>query len=185
MSTLTVNKHLRGMITETQRVLKLGLFIETGTYRGESARWAATIFPKVYTIEIDKDMHEAVRKNRPDNMYLILGDSKVELPKLVKVIHEPALFWIDAHFGTSRPPVLEEISCIIASPFDHIMYVDDTLLYDNNKSYSDWPGTPELESALDGYALSRIGGALVAYPECHRELLERIAKDQGGVVKGG
>jgi hypothetical protein len=119
-------KHLQG---------KYGLqtFVETGTYMGAGAIFAAQFFPQVATIEISPEYHAKARAllDRAANVRAVQGDSRVELPKIVAALAGPALFWLDGHaggghFGSEDDcPLLEELAAIAASPFEHFLLIDD------------------------------------------------------------
>jgi hypothetical protein len=113
-------------------------FIETGTFTGESAAWAAGCFRRVVTIEACPTHHRkacARFAGRP-NVEVRYGDSARVLAELVPTLSAPALFWLDAHWsgegtaGRDREcPLLEEIAIINASPHAHVLLIDDARLF--------------------------------------------------------
>jgi hypothetical protein len=107
---------------------KRRIFIETGTQTGSGVNCALSSgFEEVYSIEIDKNFYDkAVEtfKNNP-NVHLFFGDSKTELPKILKLINEPATIWLDAH-TTSYSPIIEELEAINNHHIkNHIILIDD------------------------------------------------------------
>lgn len=108
-------------------------FIETGTYKGGTTFWAANYFKKVYTIEIDEGLSRmtASRPNCPSNIEFIIGDSKVELPELMKNrIEGSCLFWLDGHWCSGgggkeeECPLINELEAIKCKQ-DSIILIDD------------------------------------------------------------
>ena len=65
--------------------------VETGTNLGYSTHIIAELFPRVYTIEIKEDLHERATQSFP-GVKCILGDSPVELPRLIPQLDEPTVF---------------------------------------------------------------------------------------------
>jgi hypothetical protein len=107
-------------------------FVETGTFRGEGARFAATIFPRVVTIEIKREyQQEAIANSRGRNIEFLLGDSATLLPGVVSSLKSTALFWLDGHAGAGffaeedNCPLMAELEAIGASPHPHVIIIDD------------------------------------------------------------
>jgi len=75
--------------------------VETGTLFGDSALRLSRYFPRVYTIEINRELFEraSVRFKNDDRIRVLYGDSKHVLRDLVKEIQRPCLFYLDAHFS--------------------------------------------------------------------------------------
>jgi hypothetical protein len=76
------------------------VFIETGTYRGDTVQLALEYgFKKIHSIEINKELYlkNVERfKNNPE-VQLYLGDSVDIIPQIVSNLKEQATFWLDAH----------------------------------------------------------------------------------------
>ena len=117
----------------------VGIFVETGTFKGETTRWAADHFERVITIELSKELfNRAVQKfQHQHNVDLKFGDSSQELPKIISEIGRSAVFWLDAHHCCSMntagkgvmAPILCEIDAITASSHDHFILIDDARLF--------------------------------------------------------
>jgi hypothetical protein len=124
---------LAGFVRHLQASYGLRTLVETGTFRGASAEFAASVFPQVVTVEIKPEYHEATKARLRGlaNIDFRLGDSRTELPRVVANLTGPALFWLDGHagggqFGPSDDcPLLEELAAIAESPFEHFVLVDD------------------------------------------------------------
>ncbi len=113
-------------------------FVETGTFRGDTARWAAGHFDEVVTIELSPAYHAAAVKRFAGEPRVrpLAGGSPEVLAELVPGLAAPALFWLDAHWSgldTSgrdhECPLLEELAVINQSPVGHIVLVDDARLF--------------------------------------------------------
>jgi hypothetical protein len=87
------------------------------------------------------------------------------LPRILEVLTEPALFWLDAHPGTNRSardapiPLRAELAAIRRHPVGgHVVLVDDL-------KYLGTPGYPTLaEIALPGYRIEEADGVAVLTP---------------------
>lgn len=116
------------------------VFIETGTHIGTgiSAAFAAG-FKKAYSIEINPEYYNISKEkwNHKSNVQLYLGDTKNELPKIMEVINEPVLFWLDAHIDDSSA-TYNELEIIKNHHIKtHTLLIDDINLYFNKNELID------------------------------------------------
>ena len=107
-------------------------FVETGTYLGAGTAFGVEVFPEVFSIEVSAEFHgKAKAALEGTHAQLLLGDSRVELPKIVAGLTGPAFFWLDGHAGGGHfgpdddCPLIEELAAIAASPHEHFIMVDD------------------------------------------------------------
>ena len=107
-------------------------FVETGTYMGDGARFAATVFPRVVTIEISSEFQQqAIARSRGRNIEFLLGDSASILPGVVSTLEGTTFFWLDGHAGAGfyggedNCPLAAELDAISASPHPHVIFIDD------------------------------------------------------------
>lgn len=118
------------------------IFIETGTNNGDGVQCALDAgFQMVVSIEFYPMARErAKRRFSGDGRVAILqGDSAVELGRYLTGVHEPALFWLDAHFMSgmevSQPlatpcPVLRELEAILRHQVKtHTILIDDIRVF--------------------------------------------------------
>lgn len=79
------------------------VFIETGTYKGETTSKAVDIgFNKVYTIELQDRLFEESKNNLKDKIEkgkieIIKGDSSEVLPEILKKVDVSSTILLDAH----------------------------------------------------------------------------------------
>lgn len=112
------------------------ILIETGSYRGDGIKAALDAgFSHVFSIELSPELHylceDRFYGNR--NVTLILGDSAVELDKLLTWINRPTTFWLDGHYsgddtakGDTEYPLMKELDAIKNHRRDDfIIMVDD------------------------------------------------------------
>ena len=117
---------------------KLRVMVETGTNLGNMIKAQRDRFDEIYSIELDQWLAaRAKRKFGGDpKIHLYQGDSGKVLPTIVEKIKEPALFWIDAHWGAIDAPVKQELECIYRHPIrDHVLLIDDARYFDGHGDY--------------------------------------------------
>ena len=116
----------------------LDVFVETGTFLGNTAGWAGRRFKRVYTIEAHRPNYDiAVREHgRAENIRFLHGHSAELLPEVIAEIRTDAMFWLDAHWmGTGSHgengecPLLQELQHINRSEFPHFILIDDARLF--------------------------------------------------------
>jgi hypothetical protein len=121
------------------------VFIETGTYLGQTTRMAKELgFGKVISIEASRSNYELAKENLKDvECELINGDSGSVLIDVIRKLSSPATIWLDGHnlaFGSDYQetrssgicdwPLLKELEQIIECP-DFI----DTVLIDDARGF--------------------------------------------------
>lgn len=123
----------------------LKVLIETGTYFGDMVEAMKNVFDHIYSIEINRQLYDQAKKrfHKNLNIELIHGDSATELGKIVQIVNDEALFWLDGHYsagitgmGTKRTPILGELKHILNSQNDgHVIIIDDARYFGSDESY--------------------------------------------------
>jgi len=152
------------------------IFIETGTYLGDTLWSLKDSFKELYSVELDRGLYEAAcrRFARYKDIHLFCGDSAAILPKLLLPVKEPVLFWLDAHYSggittgdISQSPVIRELDYILSHQVKgHIVLIDDVASFGSDPAY------PSL-SVLKEYCIRRKpkssmevkDGIIVFFPE--------------------
>ena len=128
------------LVSKLQKAYNVQLFVETGTYQGNTALWAAEHFQTVITIEASPEIYAQVvaTHSQVKNVKFLYGHSKEQLATLVPSMNEPCIFWLDGHWcgGVSygeedECPLLEELLIINRSAQDHFILIDDARLFLN------------------------------------------------------
>lgn len=176
-------------------------FVETGTFRGDTAAWAAGHFGRVTTIEMSEAIHAAVRPRFASlaKVRAIAGDSRIALGEVVAGLSRPAIFWLDAHWSGldtagagAECPVLEEIALIDASPQAHLLLVDDARLFcappPRPHRAEEWPDLRSVVEALAGGGRRYVAlfeDVFVAVPSGERPFLTAWLQDRATAARSG
>jgi len=120
-------------------------FIETGTYMGSMLRFVAKKGIRCTSIELSDDLFRAAQEKFSgfNNVELIHGDSGKVIPKVIKNLDEPALFWLDGHYshgvtaqGEKDTPIAEELAEVLNHHIaDHVILIDDVRCFTGQNDY--------------------------------------------------
>ena len=100
---------------------KSNVFIETGTYLGETISNVVNNFDRVYSIELSSNYAQKAIEKFKNNakVKIIQGDSSVVIGDLADKVNDSVFFWLDGHWSsgdTARGdldcPLLEEVKQI-------------------------------------------------------------------------
>lgn len=176
-----------------------GDFIETGTYRGDTAAWAAGHFSRVTTIELAPAYHAAAqaRFQAQPKVRALGGESSAVLRDVVPALTGPALFWLDAHWSgldtagrETECPLLAEVAVINAAPDVHTVMVDDARLFyappPRPHRAEQWPDLAATVAALQAGGRRHVvlfEDVFVAVPLAEREFLDTWLQDLAAVER--
>ncbi len=147
-------KMLKRVIKTYVRKYNINVFIETGTFYGDTTWAMRKFFKKIYSIELSEYLFRKSKERfeKFNNIEILHGDSSKVLPKVLSQINEPALFWLDGHYsggvtvkGDKESPILEELEVIFSCNLEHILLIDDARLFDGT---SDYPTIETLEKCI-------------------------------------
>lgn len=162
----------RAIIDGYRNEFEIELFVETGTFLGDTVDYFKNKFEKVYSIELSEELaNKAIKRFKEvKKVQIIQGDSGTVLHDLVNQFKRPAIFWLDGHYSsefflgdeyikTARAdkdtPVENELKAIFRSSIPHIILIDDARLF---KGENDYPTIDELRKLVKeskpGYKLT-------------------------------
>ena len=127
------------------------IFVETGTYKGDSVQDALDLgFKVVISVEKNKTFYQecfkrfngldiwGYRPTQDPNLYLFHGDSSELMTNLLEKVNGKALFWLDAHENGEVIPTINEIDYILKDKRnDHTIIIDDMDLVEYSISLND------------------------------------------------
>ena len=126
------------LVLHLTNLRKCETFVETGTYQGETASWAAQHFTHVITVENSLSLYEetSTRLKEKQNIEFRFGDSRTQMAAIVQDLKSPAVFWLDSHWcgGSSygaddQCPILDELRILNQSDIEHLILIDDARLF--------------------------------------------------------
>ena len=133
------------IVKEYARRFNTKTFIETGTYLGDMIFATRKIFAIIISIEIDGNLFEMAKRrfSRFSHIRIFWGDSSNVLVDVLSKIHEPCLFWLDAHYsggitskGVLETPILKELELILHHFVSgHVVLIDDARDFTGQNSY--------------------------------------------------
>ncbi len=161
---------------------KLRDFIETGTFYGNTAVWAASNFDNVITVECSKAIYDRTktRLDSMQNVNFIFGDSRSVLKEFVPKLKRPSMFWLDGHWSCGQTygendecPLIEEIGEINKSTHTHFLFIDDARLFTSPPPMphhiEQWPSIDKVieavKSSTHKYYVVLIEDLIIALPE--------------------
>jgi len=121
-------------VEEYARAYGLRTLIETGTYYGEMVAAMRKRFDEIYSIEFDSALARRAQKKflRWPHIHILEGDSQQVVPDLLRSLHRPALFWLDAgYYGWAglhgdKQRLTCELEAVLSHPIkDHVILMDD------------------------------------------------------------
>jgi hypothetical protein len=176
------------LFEEIRKAYGIQTFVETGTYLGGTTFWASQLYRTVYTVEFAREIFESTSQKYASvrNINFLFGHSKDKLAQIVAELHEPAIFWLDAHWSGENTygigdecPLLEEIAIINSSPCEHFLFIDDARMFLSPPPapcvYQQWPDITSIVLASrrqnrDPYIVA-VADVLVAVPRAAKELV--------------
>jgi hypothetical protein len=126
------------LVLHLTNLRKCETFVETGTYQGGTAVWAAKRFTRVITVENSRSLYEETRAKFKEikNIEFRFGDSRTQMAAIVQDLKSSAVFWLDSHWcgGNSygaddQCPILDELRILNQSDIEHFILIDDARLF--------------------------------------------------------
>ncbi len=161
---------------------KLGLrrAVETGTYRGLTARALAPLFDSVITIELSEVLHEraATALKAFPNVEAIHGHSANVLGDVARQ-RIPTFYFLDGHWSAGKTagsadecPVIAELSAIGSGHRDDCIFIDDARLFTSAPppphNPAQWPTVVEVFDAIRAHhphhAVTLLFDQIIAVP---------------------
>lgn len=138
----------------------LSTFVEGGTYKGNTARYASQIFKNVHTIEASPIMYKIASDNLNNykNVNVLLGDTRNNLRKIIENSNH-ILYWLDSHWSGGNTygkddecPLIEELKIIFGKKHSFVILIDDARLFTSPPpiphKIEGWPTIDEVLSVI-------------------------------------
>ena len=120
------------------------VFIETGTFKGETISAIADMFSEIHTFELNERWYKKAVSKFKDRRHINChyGDSAEGMKKILRNISDPIVFWLDAHycgpetsFGIEEVPLLRELAVIAPRKQKDIIIIDDVFLLGRRRTF--------------------------------------------------
>jgi hypothetical protein len=159
---LPTDEQKHAIILSYARLHDLRVFVETGTFFGDTVAAAMGHFDRIYSIELSDTLYQKAAQRFADEatVTLLHGDSYFELASLVKTLDQPALFWLDAHVsgvwietshGKTAAPADQELRAVLEAPHRNVVLIDDARLMGTVKGF---PSTASLQQIAESHGAS-------------------------------
>ena len=178
--------------------LPFEVFVETGTYKGDSIERVKPYFNRFYSVELSEDYYN-ISKNRFANdslVQIIHGDAVDFLARLMSDIRgKSVLYWLDSHWcdaqategKTSQCTLLDELKAIDTLNKDSVVLIDDARLFLSPPGvphdHSQWPDLKEIISILyeksSCHELMVLNDIIVYFPEQIKEQVRGFGHQNG------
>lgn len=154
----------RKLILQYKNAYQSLVFVETGTFLGDTVAAMRPYFSKIYTIELQKDLAaRCIERFKNDNLIEVLqGDSAELISNILPKINANTLFWLDAHYSSEfyigeefirtakakkETPIIEEIQSILDLGLkNNVILIDDARCFNGE---NDYPTINQLKALLN------------------------------------
>lgn len=175
--------------TDLRDQLGLTRAVETGTYRGITARALAGVFPAVVTIELSKELHSSASAALAGFPHIkaVQGHSVDRLRELAEHPNG-TLYFLDGHWSAGitegaedECPVVDEMRAIGSGHADDCLIVDDARLFTSSPppphDPTQWPTIVEVFDAMrelrPEHIVTVLDDQVVAVPARARSAIDR------------
>lgn len=145
------------VIADYARRFRTSIFVESGTYLGQTVDAVKRSFEKIFSIEFDPTLYSQAKRlfSVYDHISIIQGDSGEVLQEILPTINQPCLFWLDGHYSggvtgkaSLETPVKKELEHILNHPqTGHVILIDDARCF---TGANDYPTVNELGEIIRG-----------------------------------
>lgn len=133
------------IIRKVAQKYSLKILVETGTYLGTMINANKSYFERIFTIELNRKLYNRAKKRFAKYQHIQVqhGDSAKILPKILRNIQNPTIFWLDAHYsggitskGEIETPIASELNLILKNKQSkHALLIDDALCFNGRNDY--------------------------------------------------
>lgn len=186
------------LVEGLKTILPLDVFIETGTFQGNTVEAMRSYFERIYSIELSQSLwREAQKKFEADkNITILHGDSREKVGDICSTLNNKSiLFWLDAHWCVaentsgeeSQCPLIDELKSIKQLNEQSVILIDDARLFlampPEPHNIKQWPTLNEiihtLRSLNSNHELCIVNDVIAFYPSSVRHIIENYARTYG------
>ena len=186
------------LIEALQGHLNFDVFVETGTFQGETVDNIRHYFNQIFSVELSKHYYDlALSKfNNDSGITLLNADSASALTTIMPTIqNRPVVFWLDAHWcvandtagESSQCPLLKELHAIKHLNNQSMIIIDDARLFlaapQKPHEISNWPTLDAIVRSLFNlsthHKISVVNDCILFFPEAIEEHIIQFASLHG------
>lgn len=182
------------LVKKLKSVLPLNIFVETGTFEGDTIESVKDLFSEIHSVELSEEYFRFCKDRFKDNnaINLYLDNSPIFLEKLqLSISKKSVLYWLDAHWCVadktvgekSQCPLLEELKAIKSLNDKSIIIIDDARLFIAPPPFpheiSQWPDFESviktLKTLSQKHNLMILNDTIIFYPLSLKETMHNYA----------
>lgn len=186
------------LVKALSRCLPFDVFVETGTFCGETIEIVSDYFKHIYSIELSKHYFDIAQEKFAQSSHVTLynDDAVSALQALVPQLQDRAVvYWLDAHWcvadatagQTSQCPLLQELSTIHQLNEESMIIIDDARLFlsapQKPHEISNWPSFHEIVVSLfklsQQHQIAVLNDCILFYPESIHAQIRQFSHDKG------
>jgi len=184
------------LIRELKRHLPLEVFVETGTFEGDTVAQVRELFETLHTVELSEKYFEISRQRFLHDPAIVVsqGHSPDWLKQLVpRLLDQTVLYWLDAHWCVaeqtageiSQCPLIEELRAIGGLNPQSVLMIDDANLFlcppPHPHESSQWPPfdllVRELRALSPIHEMMVLNDVFLFYPGSVASAVQRYARE--------
>ena len=182
------------LVKNLKKVLPLDIFVETGTFEGETIEYVKDLFSEIHSVELAEEYYSRVKNRFQSNsdIHLYLDSSEKFLKKIHPVLKEKSvLYWLDAHWCVadktagekSQCPLLDELVSIKSLNKKSIIIIDDARLFiappPSPHEITQWPDFNSIITLFRKLSTVHetviLNDTIIFYPKSIREIIKDYA----------
>lgn len=182
------------LVEHLKQVLPLSIFVETGTFEGETVNKVIFLFEEIYTVELSEEYYlRSSEKFQGQKSVKVYHDSSERLLQTLcpSLIDKSVVYWLDAHWCVadntsgyhSQCPLLQELNAIQALNAQSVILIDDARLFlcppPRPHEISQWPDfnavIKKLFSLSSIHEIMVVNDVIVYYPVSINSTLKTYA----------
>jgi hypothetical protein len=185
------------LVTYLRRVLPLAIFVETGTFEGESVARALSLFEEIHSVDLSEHYYsEAAQRFDQEGVHLYHCESSTILRSLRSRLKDRSvLYWLDAHWcvaedaagSESQCPLLAELTAIEKLNNESVILIDDARLFlctpPRPHESSHWPRLQQVIETLTALSTSHqvmvVNDVMIYFPDAVEALIADYARECG------
>jgi len=185
------------LVEHLKQVLPLSIFVETGTFEGETVNKVISLFEEVHTVELSEEYYlkSSKRFQEQNSVKVYYDSSELLLKKLCFLLRDKSvLYWLDAHWCIadstagyhSQCPLLQELDAIQVLNAQSVILIDDARLFlcppPRPHEISQWPDfnavVQKLFSLSSAHEIMVVNDVIIYYPASISSALKTYAHEK-------